>query len=433
MRVEVNRCVSAVLLGGVFLLGSPCGAFAQAAGEAEDSADQPRSSGGMRMSMPTVRMNASGASIGGAGRVMMPRTTPSRLPFTYGGRRLPETTPSRIGTSYSPSNRRFRVIKREPVFMGERPPPLVRPERPFDPNGTRVFWPDGSPMDLLGFDYFVQRSSYLGGFRLPERLIAVPQDVVRSFTVYCCVCTPEGPVRVPHEVFTDFSAPADIRQRRWFGEGAPRYDPRAFVGPGAVVGEEGDVISTGRRGGWSQRSYNSGPLQQTTVYTLHAPAVEQVDPLLLVGLEREPAPEPPADAMESLLRGIVPTVGPEDLKEVAGSDDPELIRATAIGAILSGHASQGLSALAQVYRENPGLASEPLAIGGPEVQRAMRRAQSRVMSAANREDTLFVWIGAAAFLQHVEGQNGVLKRSIERGTRVGLFGELAETSSWKGL
>ncbi len=337
--------------------------------------------------------------------------------------RIP-TQRGRPPRTYEERQESFRVIRRAGAAASAAAPVTVV-------EANQRIW---DQFAVPGVELYLQRGGFIGDVAVGPRVVAVPDDAPRTRTEYRGMLIDGRCVNVPVEVPIDYSAPPKVDQR--VKRSGPKVNDRSFVGPGRILGDEGVVVSTGPMGGWSARTV-CGPLGCRPVFTQHAPAVAEVDPILLAGLLPEGASgKVPADAMtvlDRLLLGSPPSLKADALAEIDSASHPDQARAIAISVILSGSVREGMEALAAIYREHPYLASRPLGIDSPELQRSMRRAQSQVMSVANREDSFFAWTAAAAFVQHVGGQQAVLKRSIERGTRVGLFGELAETSSWKGL
>ncbi|MCC5786855.1 MAG: hypothetical protein JJU33_09160 [Phycisphaerales bacterium] len=423
VSAERLRLLSVSVCGACMLLGVP-GASAQSSEGGVKGSSGSNLATGVR---PGGGVRAAGGVRVGMRRSVIDHTRGRLTP----GAKLPRianripTQRGRPPRTYEERQESFRVIRRAAAAAsGAAPVTVVEANQ-------RVL----DQFAVPGVGLYLQRGGFIGDVAVGPRVVAVPDDAPRTRTEYRGMLIDGRCVNVPVEVTIDYSAPPKVDQR--VKRSGPKVNERSFIGPGRIVGDEGVIVSTGPMGGWSTSSYRSSAMQQTRVHTLHAPAVAEVDPILLAGLLPEGAGgKVPADSMtvlDRLLLGSPPSLKADALAEIDSASHPDQARAIAITVILSGSVREGMEALAAVYREHPYLASRPLEIDSPELQRSMRRAQSQVMSVANREDSFFAWTAAAAFVQHVGGQQAVMKRSIERGTRVGLFGELAETSFWKSL
>ncbi|TVS06512.1 MAG: hypothetical protein EA423_05585 [Phycisphaerales bacterium] len=259
--------------------------------------------------------------------------------------------------------------------------------------------------------------SNFGGVRIPE---TTPSRIGRGGETRRLPPITQPTVRPPVVVSPGHGVVIDGRFRR--GSFVIRrgfYGDRDFLGPGVVYGYEGRIISTGRYG-YGYPTIRRGGFA--------AP----VDPMLTT--RPEPVePQEPVSVLDAMLAGFVPSVGPMDLSGLDAEAEPDLARATAIAAILNGHTREGMLELAKIYQAKPELAARPLNLRGEAVQRAMRRAVSSAMSAANREENPLMWVAAAVVVQHVPGRGDVVERAVERGVRVGLFGRLADPGLWWGV
>ncbi len=260
--------------------------------------------------------------------------------------------------------------------------------------------------------------SNFGGVRIPE---TTPSRIGRGGEMRRLPPITQPTARPPVVVSPGKGVVIDRRFRHGSFVIRRGFYGRDFVGPGVVYGHEGRIISTGRYGhGYGYPTIRRGGYAAS------------VDPMLTT--RPEPVePEEPASVLDALLAGFVPTVGPVDLVGLDVEDEPDLARATAIAVILNGHTREGMLELAKIYQAKPELAARPLSLRGETVQRAMRRAVSSTMSVANREENPLMWVAATVIVQHVPGRGDVVERAVERGARVGLFGDLADPGSWWGV
>lgn len=263
--------------------------------------------------------------------------------------------------------------------------------------------------------------SNFGGVRIPE---TTPSRIGRGGEMRRLPPITQPTVRPPVVVAPGKGVVIDRRFRR--GSFVIRrgfYGYRDYVGPGFVYGPEGRIISTG----WSGYAYGYPTIRR-------AGYAAPVDPMLTTRPERiEPEePQEPVSVLDAMLAGFVPQVGPMDLAGLDVEDEPDLARATAIAAILSGHTREGMLELAKIYQAKPELASRPLSLRGEAMQRSLRRAVSSAMSVANREEDPLMWVAAAVLVQHVPGRGDVVERAVRRGVRAGLFGRLSDPGIWWG-